>query len=131
MLVARTAHERSAGASWPEAAVRLLRATVPDNPREEPASWPEWRRLLPHVLATTDPTRSLDGLAAEVGWLLGGAAAYLQARGAFRTAAALFEDADNLLRRGLGADHPDTIACARNLAANRHAMAEQEPADGP
>jgi hypothetical protein len=131
MLVARTAHERSAGASWPEAAVRLLRATVPDNPREEPASWPEWRRLLPHVLAATDPTRSLDGLAAEVGWLLGRAAAYLQARGAFRTAAALFEDADNLLRRGLGADHPDTIACARNLAANRHAMAEQEPADGP
>jgi hypothetical protein len=38
MLLARTAHERTAGASWPAAAVRLLRATVPDNPRDEPAS---------------------------------------------------------------------------------------------
>jgi hypothetical protein len=82
------------------------------------------------VLAATDPTRSLDRMPAEVGWLLSTAAAYLQARGAFRTAATLFEDANTMLRRSLGANHPDTIACTHNLAANRHAIAEQKSADG-
>jgi hypothetical protein len=129
LLVAQTAHERTDGAGWPATAVRLLRAAVPENPRD-PASWPEWRLLLPHVLVATDPVRSLDALAAEVGWLLGSAATYLQARGEPQAASALFEDAEKILRRQLGADHPDTLACARNLTANRHAIGQRESASG-
>ena len=129
LLVSQTVNERTDGAGWPALAVRLLRAAVPENPRD-PASWPVWRLLLPHVLAATDPVRSLDALAAEVGWLLGSAATYLQARGEPQAASALFVDAEKILRRQLGANHPDTLACARNLTANRHAIGQQESASG-
>jgi hypothetical protein len=126
VLVAATGEERTDGSSWSAVAVRLLRAAVPDNPRDDPASWPAWRRLLPHVLAATDPARSDDGVAAEVGWLLGTAGGYLHARGQSRAALALFEDADRILRRELGADHPDTLACARGLIASRRAIGQDE-----
>jgi hypothetical protein len=36
--------------------VRLLHAAVPaEDPRDNPATWPAWRQLLPHVLTATDP----------------------------------------------------------------------------
>jgi hypothetical protein len=99
MLARRTAHELNDGVRWPETAVRLLRAAVTSAPGDDPACWPTWRRLLPHVLAATDPARSLDDLAPDVGWLLDSAGTYLRARGATRAASALFEDADNILHR--------------------------------
>jgi hypothetical protein len=130
MLVSGTSHERTDESGWSAFAVRLLRAAVPENPRSDPATWRAWRRLLPHVLAATDPVRSNDDVAAEVGWLLGTAGAYLHARGQPRAALALFEDADRILRRELGADHPDTLACARDLIASRQAIGRQESVDG-
>jgi hypothetical protein len=67
---------------------------VPDRPAADPATWPVWRRLLPHVLAVTDPARRLDVVADEVGWLLAQAGVYLQARGRSQAARALLEDAN-------------------------------------
>ena len=125
MLVSRTGHERTDGAGWPATAVRLLRAAVPENPRGDPASWPAWRRLLPHVLAATDPARSLDGLAEEVGWLLGTAGTYLEVRSQPEAASALFEDADKLLGRSSAPIVP-TPSAARNLTSDRRAISEQE-----
>ena len=48
---------------------RDRRPAAPGYGARRPAS-PTWRTLLPHVLAATDPTRRLDDVVLEVGWLL-------------------------------------------------------------
>ena len=110
--------ERSAAGGWPAAAVRLLRAALPDEPSHDPATWPSWRRLLPLVLTATDPARPLDPVATDVGWLLGRAGNYLHARGQPAAARSLFEDAYELCFRWLGPDHPDTAAAAARLVGD-------------
>ncbi|MBV9142108.1 MAG: tetratricopeptide repeat protein [Pseudonocardiales bacterium] len=102
---------------------RLLRDAVPAEPWNNPASWPAWRQLLPHVFAVTDPTHPTDpDDALEVAWLLDRAATYLLARGEPRAARALFERAHQLYTDTLGEDHPDTLESANNLAAVLHAL---------
>ena len=115
--------ERGENGDRAAAAVRLLRATAPADPAS-----PTWRTLLPHVLAATDPTRRLDDVVLEVGWLLQSSGAYLRSRGEPRTARALFEDAHNLYRQRLGPDHPDTLAAARTLADDLEALGDHEHA---
>ena len=107
--------------------MRLLRAAVPPAP-EDPATWPVWRRLMPHVLAATDPGRALDDVAVEVGWLLLHAARFLRARGEQESARALLEDAHDLYRRRLGPDAPETVAAAQALADNLAALGRHEQA---
>ncbi len=94
LLVARTGQDHAQDGGWTAIAVRLLRAAVPDRPAAEPGSRPAWRRLLPHVLAATDPARRLDVVANDVGWLLAQAGGYLAARGRSTAARALLEDAN-------------------------------------
>jgi hypothetical protein len=120
LLVARSGDD----GTWAASAVRLLHAAAPDDP----AAREQWRALLPHVLAATDPARRLDAVLVEVGRLLHGAAAYLRARGEPRAARALFEDAYDVYRLRLGPDHPDTVACARTLADDLEALGEHEQA---
>jgi Tetratricopeptide repeat len=110
--------------------VRLLRAGVPEDPWNNPSTWPTWRLLLPHVLAVTDPTRPLDTIESDVSWLLDRAGTYLQARGAPALAQPLFEDAYDLRRRHLGTDHPDTLASASNLAHDLHTLGDYAAARG-
>ena len=117
VLVARTGHTDPTGLDWAATAVRVLRAALPDAPADDPATWPSWRRLLPHVVVATDPLRALDIVAGDVSWLLSQAATYLAARGQARLAVALLEDAYEIQQRRLGEDHPDTVAVARGLAA--------------
>jgi len=63
----------------PIRAVRLLRPAVPaDDPWDNSLVWSAWRQLLPHVLAATDPYRTLAGVEEDVAWLLHRAASYLQ-----------------------------------------------------
>jgi hypothetical protein len=126
-LVRRSADDRPDGAGWAVWAVRLLRAAVPADP-DDPANWPTWRRLMPHVLAATDPGRALDDVAVEVGWLLHHAARFLQARGEQESARALLEDAHDLHLRCLGPDDPQTVAVARALADNLRALGRHEQA---
>jgi hypothetical protein len=126
-LVRRTSEERPDGAGWATWAVRLLRAAAPPDP-DDPASWPMWRRLLPHVLAATDPGRPLDDVAIEVGWLLHQAAGFLRARGEQESARALLEDAHDLYRRQLGPDHPETRTAAHALADNLRALGRPDQA---
>ncbi|MGH3773625.1 MAG: FxSxx-COOH system tetratricopeptide repeat protein [Pseudonocardiaceae bacterium] len=99
----------------PTLAVRLLRATVPDDPWDNPPAWPVWRQLLPHVLAATDSHRTFTGVE-EVAWLLDRAAMYLHTRGEPGPARPLFERALDLRRSRLGDDHPDTLESVNNLA---------------
>jgi tetratricopeptide (TPR) repeat protein len=93
-----------------------------------PAVWPQWQPLLPHVLAAVDPSRPVGDAADEVSWLLDRAALYQQTRGNARVALALFQRAYILDRDRLGVDHPDTLASASNLAADLHALGEYQQA---
>jgi hypothetical protein len=97
LLLRRTAGDRLGDGTdgWAAVAVRLLRAAVPTDP-DAPALWARWRRLLPLVLAATDPARPLDTVTADAGWLLHRAAHYLRARGQLRAAETLSRDADDL-----------------------------------
>jgi hypothetical protein len=108
---------------------RVLRDAVPTTPWNNPASWPTWRQLLPHVLAVIDPTHptNLDE-ALEVAWLLTQAATYLHTRGEAQSALALSEHAHQLLCGRLGEDHPDTLKSANNLARDLRALGEYQQA---
>ena len=112
-LRARTAADGFGGVGWAGSAVRVLRAALTAGPGG-PALVSTWRRLLPHVLAVTDPARDLDDT--DVAWLLRHAGRHLRSRGEPRSAQALLTDAHDLYRRRLGDDHPDTVASARDLA---------------
>jgi tetratricopeptide (TPR) repeat protein len=108
---------------------RLLREAVPAEPWNDPASWPAWRQLLPHVLAVTDPTHPTTPKdARELAWLLDRAATYLHARGEPRPARALFERAHQLYRDTLGEDHPTTLTSVNNLALDLWALGEDQQA---
>ncbi|HEU0089903.1 MAG TPA: tetratricopeptide repeat protein [Pseudonocardiaceae bacterium] len=102
---------------------RLLRVAVPSEPWYNPAAWPAWQQLLPHVLAATDPTRPLDD-ADDLAWLLDRAATYLHTRGEPALARPLFGRALGLRRAVHGNDHLDTLTSASNLARNLHALGE-------
>jgi tetratricopeptide (TPR) repeat protein len=107
---------------------RLLRDAVPAKPWNNPASWPAWRQLLPHVLAVTDPAHGADPDSNDISWLLDIAGTYLLNRGQPRAARALFERAHRLNRDMLGEDHPATLTAANNLAADLRALGEHEQA---
>ncbi|MBV9013736.1 MAG: tetratricopeptide repeat protein [Pseudonocardiales bacterium] len=113
----------------PTVVVRLLRAVVPvDDPWKNPSTWPPWLQLLPHVLVTTDPHRTLTKVEPEVAWLLDRTAAYLQSRGQPAAARPLFERALNLRRVILGDDHRETLDSADGLSYNLREMGEYERA---
>ena len=97
LLVARTAHARVGSGGWADAAVRLLRAAVPED-GADPAARAGWRSLLPLVLAATDPARRLNGAATDAAWLLRATASYLHVRGLRHTAEVFTRDADALER---------------------------------
>ncbi len=113
---------------WAVIAVRLLRAAVPADPWDNPPTWPDWRILLPHVLAATDANRPLEPAGADVPWLLDTAATYLHTRGEPGPARSLFERALTDYRRVLDEDHPDTLRSANNLATDLGALGEYEQA---
>ncbi|MGH3837292.1 MAG: FxSxx-COOH system tetratricopeptide repeat protein [Pseudonocardiaceae bacterium] len=109
-------------------AVRLLRAAVPPDSWDNPGTWPQWRRLLPHALTATDAGRALDDAAADVAWLLNETARYLLTRGEPMAGLPLIERALELRRGVLGEEHPDTLTSANNLAANLRALGQYEAA---
>jgi len=109
-------------------ALGLLREAVPRDFWNNPAPWPMWRQLLPHVLAITNTNRDLDPISADVPLLLDRAAMYMQTRGEPRPARPLSERAFVLHQRLLGDNHPDTLHSAHNLALNLSALGEHERA---
>ncbi|HEV7452400.1 MAG TPA: FxSxx-COOH system tetratricopeptide repeat protein [Pseudonocardiaceae bacterium] len=126
------AHPGSAtgGDEMGRTAVGLLRGAVPADPWNNPATWPAWRQLLPHLFAVIDPDRDLDVDPANVdlAWLLDRAATYLQTRGEPRRALPLFERAFELCLRVLGEDHPDTLTSVNGLAHDLYRLGEFERA---
>ncbi len=113
----------------PTLAVRLLRAAVPpDDPWDNPPVWPAWRQLLPHVLAATNPHRTLTGVENTVAWLLNRAGLYLYTRGEPASALPLFERARDLRRSVLGDDHPSTLELANHLTLVLRELGQYEQA---
>jgi hypothetical protein len=108
------------------AATRLLRAAVLPNPWHNPSTWPQWQRLLPHVLTATDASRALEHAGDDVAWLLTEAAHYLQRRGEPAVSLPLFQRAFERRRETLGDQHPDTLTSGRRLALNLRALGQYE-----
>ncbi|MGH3927191.1 MAG: tetratricopeptide repeat protein, partial [Pseudonocardiaceae bacterium] len=112
----------------PTRAVRLLRAAVPADPWGDPSTWPTWRQLLPHILATTDASRTVGPAGDDIAWLLDRTGLYLLARGEPASAQPLVERALDQYRSVLGEDHPNTLTAANTLAVDLHTLGRYEQA---
>ena len=113
---------------WAALAVRVVRAALPDEPWNQPANWPAWQALLPHILCATDPTSAPDPVAEDVDRLLDHVAIYLGTRGDPRAARPHLERAYRRRRTRLGEDHADTLISANNLALGLHALGDYQQA---
>ena len=109
-------------------AIRLLCAAVPASPWDNPATWPVWRQLLPHVLAVTGTFLSSDPAEEDVARLLDCAGMYLLARGEPASARPLLERALGLRHQRLGEDHPATLSSANRLAISLRKLGHLEQA---
>ena len=96
-------------------ATRQLADALPGPDPEDPAGWPAWRMLLPHIdgLASHAPPEADTETTAD---LLSQAGVFLKNQGQPARAAGYFQRALADRRRVLGQDHPDTLASRHNLA---------------
>jgi tetratricopeptide (TPR) repeat protein len=92
--------------AWAQTAVNLIRARFPTDSGEM-TTWPAGERLLPHLRAVAEHAQRLDVAGEATGWLLARASTYLRARGQYRQAKPLAEQAVDLTEAALGPDHPE------------------------
>jgi tetratricopeptide repeat protein len=106
-----------------ERVVTLLAAAFPGDP-EDPASWPGYAALAPHVLATAplaDDSPAGRHLVLDT-------TRYLEARGDSPGSRAVAEPLLDRWRSNLGPDHPDTLTAASTLVLALTSVGEVEPA---
>jgi tetratricopeptide (TPR) repeat protein len=109
------------------AAVRLLDAAFPFK-EEDPATWEESARRLPHALAAAGHAEKLCAELATVGSLYNNAGGYLYIRADFGVAKATFERALAIGERLQGPDHPDVGRSVVNLGGMLLEMGQPEEA---
>lgn len=95
-------------------ATHLLNQTCPPDSRD-PAQWPTWRTLLPHIDALVDHTDPATDNA-TTSHLLSHTACFLQDQGGLRHAINYYERALTTGLRLHGPDHADTLGFRGNLA---------------
>ena len=95
-------------------ATTLLDTALPED-WDDPAAWPEWRRLIPHIDALADHTTP-DTDTTHTSHILNQAGLFLDNQGSLTRAASHLHRAHDGYHRVLGADHPDTLASRNNLA---------------
>ena len=95
----------------------ILAAGHPGNP-ENPATWPRWARLMPHLLAADLAGTASPGLRQ----LACHGCCYLLQRGDIPAAFALTSDLRQRWRDRLGADHKHTLEITHYLAWSLHEM---------
>ena len=127
LLRARVADEASL---WAAIVVRVLHDGMPDRAWNNVSVWPQWRTLLPHILAAADPARPLDDVATEVIDLLVEASYYVLSHGEPRTALPLVEQAHNLNSGRVDADDPMMVDTGHALGMVLGALGEHERARG-
>jgi len=113
--VVRASLSPEAAASRAGVAVRLLRAAFPTKALLEVGTWPACERLLPHALAAADHAQQHAAEPADAAGLLNRAATYLQARGRYGEARALFERAVALAEATFGPDDNQIAVYLNNL----------------
>ncbi|MFI7108348.1 tetratricopeptide repeat protein [Nonomuraea sp. NPDC050227] len=107
-------------------ATSLLYDALP-NSAKDPAGWPTWRALLPHITALTDRI-SPGAETSDTIHLTNQAGLFLHDQGAVDRAITCFERACTANERMLGADHPDTFTARNNLAAAYESVGELDRA---
>jgi len=104
-------------------ATTVVTANDPGDPRL-PSNWPDWARVLPHLLAL-DPASSPDAgvwdLACDAAW-------YLLARGDSRAAHDLARHLRERWQDRFGLDNPHTLSVANSLATTLRDMGRYEEA---
>ncbi|MGW7210593.1 tetratricopeptide repeat protein [Streptomyces sp. NPDC054837] len=101
-------------------AVRALREAIPEG-WDDPATWPTWRRLMPHLTALVDHT-PLERDSAVMLSLISDAGQFLRNQGSVATAVAYAERVLAGAERVYGPGSPHTLA-ARNDLAGAHRAA--------
>jgi tetratricopeptide (TPR) repeat protein len=103
-------------------AARLLIAAAPNDSGQDPATWPAWAALLPHLL-TLDPahTPALHNLALDTQW-------YLIMRGDYLTALLLARSWREHWQDSIGPDHPNTLNITNQLAETHRYLGRYQEA---
>ena len=112
--------------SWASTVVRVLFANRPPRAWKNPTVWPEWRHLLPHVLAAVDSHRDLDEVIDETVWLLSDVSDFMLSYGDPGAALPLSERACALGRGLLDADDPAMLQLVHCLALVVSDLGEHE-----
>ncbi|SDY84689.1 Tetratricopeptide repeat-containing protein [Geodermatophilus africanus] len=101
----------------------LLADASPGDP-EDPACWPAYAQLAPHVLATAP----LGDSSSDGRHLVLDTTDYLQARGDVHGSRVVCEELLDRWRSVLGPDHPDTLTAASTLMAALDQLGEKDAA---
>jgi hypothetical protein len=103
---------------------RLMIAAIPGDP-DDPATWPAWRALAPHILhlATAEPDEP-TGFREVTTWFCW----YLLVRGDYNAAHDLAARLYETSKAADGPDHPATLSAAANLATILRSAGEREAA---
>ena len=88
---------------WAVRAIAIIRARFPDDSADT-SNWPEYERLLPHLLVVADHGERLAVSGVEVGWLLNRASTYQRERGQYSQALPLARRALAVTSAALGPD---------------------------
>ncbi|MEV0108495.1 tetratricopeptide repeat protein [Nocardia sp. NPDC050799] len=97
-------------------AAATLHAGLPDI--QNPATWPAWRNLLPHIDALTSytPTSGSESTTATIATICNNTGIFLNDQGLHASALDYLHHARTDCERVLGDEHPDTLASRNNLA---------------
>jgi tetratricopeptide (TPR) repeat protein len=114
--VARNPAEPGAAEKARDRAVAALLGILPPDPLFSPAGWPQWRELLPHVMALAGhvrPDQDTPGIAG----ILVAASGFAQADGHYEQAVTFAERAAAAFARLRGTDAPETLNARSYLAS--------------
>ncbi|WP_237047865.1 FxSxx-COOH system tetratricopeptide repeat protein [Lentzea guizhouensis] len=114
----------------PVTAALLLHRGRPEDPWDNPAVWPQWQRLLPHLLIATALDRH-DLLTTHHDTLvdlLDSVSAYLHTSGQPRHALSHAQHAHRLAHNHHGPDHTITLDASTRLAIRLSALGEYQAA---
>jgi tetratricopeptide (TPR) repeat protein len=106
----------------------MVRAGFPADHTNPPEAWPEYGRLLPHILVVTEHASRLEVEPDGIGWSLNEAGLYLSQRADNAQARILLERALSISETHRSADHPDVAQSLNNLANHLRAQGELDRA---
>ncbi|MER5940127.1 FxSxx-COOH system tetratricopeptide repeat protein [Streptomyces sp. NPDC001928] len=101
-----------------------LRDALPDDPEGNPAGWPRWRELLPHIDALASATDTRLAETEAMGYVLHRTALFLEGHGQTTRTITYLQSAEQIRHRVLGEEHPDTLTSRNNLAGAYQAVGD-------